>query len=99
LQLAAGMNLHIFTTGRGTPYGLAEVPVIKVATRTDLARRWHDLMDLNAGTIADGEASIEVVGMQLFQMMLDVASGRRRTWAEKWKLHNALVLFNPAPVT
>ena len=99
LQLAAGMNLHIFTTGRGTPYGLAEVPVIKVATRTDLARRWHDLMDLNAGTIADGEASIEDVGMQLFQMMLDVASGRRRTWAEKWKLHNALVLFNPAPVT
>ena len=39
LQLAAGINLHVFTTGRGTPYGLAEVPVIKVATRTDLARR------------------------------------------------------------
>ena len=37
LQLAAGMNLHIFTTGRGTPYGLAQVPVIKVATRSDLA--------------------------------------------------------------
>jgi galactarate dehydratase len=55
LQLAAGMNLHVFTTGRGTPYGLAECPVIKVATRTDLARRWHDLMDLNAGRIADGE--------------------------------------------
>ena len=34
LQLAAGMNLHVFTTGRGTPYGLAEVPVIKVATRS-----------------------------------------------------------------
>ena len=50
LQLAAGMNLHVFTTGRGTPYGLAEVPVIKVATRSDLARRWHDLMDVNAGT-------------------------------------------------
>jgi len=50
LQLAAGMNLHVFTTGRGTPYGLAEAPVIKVATRTELARRWHDLMDLNAGT-------------------------------------------------
>ena len=54
LQLAAGMNLHVFTTGRGTPYGLAQVPVIKVATRSDLARRWHDLMDVNAGTIADG---------------------------------------------
>jgi galactarate dehydratase len=99
LQLAAGMNLHVFTTGRGTPYGLAECPVIKVATRTDLARRWHDLMDVNAGTIADGSKTIEEVGMALFQLMLDVASGRKKTWAEHWKLHNALVLFNPAPVT
>ena len=99
LQLAAGMNLHVFTTGRGTPYGLAQVPVIKVATRSDLARRWHDLMDVNAGTIADGTASIEDVGWELFNLMLDVASGRKKTWAEQWKLHNALVLFNPAPVT
>ena len=99
LQLAAGMNLHVFTTGRGTPYGLAAVPVIKVATRSDLARRWHDLMDVNAGTIADGSASIEDVGWELFRLMLDVASGRKKTWAEQWKLHNALVLFNPAPVT
>jgi galactarate dehydratase len=98
LQLAAGMNLHVFTTGRGTPYGLAEVPVIKVATRSELARRWHDLMDLNAGTIADGQATIEQVGWELFRLMLDVASGRK-TWAEQWKLHNQLVLFNPAPVT
>jgi galactarate dehydratase len=99
LQLAAGMNLHVFTTGRGTPYGLAEVPVIKVATRSDLARRWHDLMDVNAGAIVDGEATVEEVGWQLFRLMLEVASGRRKTWAEHWKLHNALVLFNPAPVT
>ena len=99
LQLAAGMTLHVFTTGRGTPYGLAQVPVIKVATRTDLARRWHDLMDVNAGTIVDGSASIEEVGWELFHLMLDVASGRKKTWAEHWKLHNALVLFNPAPVT
>ena len=99
LQLAAGMNLHVFTTGRGTPYGLAAVPVIKVATRSDLARRWHDLMDVNAGRIADGEATIEDVGWELFRLMLDVASGRQQTWAERWKLHNQLVLFNPAPVT
>ncbi len=99
LQLAAGMNLHVFTTGRGTPYGLAEVPVIKVATRTDLARRWHDLMDINAGRIADGDATIEEVGWELFHLMLEVASGRKKTWAEHWKLHNALVLFNPAPIT
>ena len=99
LQLAAGMNLHVFTTGRGTPYGLAACPVIKVATRSELARRWHDLMDVNAGAIADGTASIEQVGWELFHLMLDVASGRKKTWAEHWKLHNALVLFNPAPVT
>ena len=98
LQLAAGMNVHVFTTGRGTPYGLQACPVVKVATRTDLARRWHDLMDMNAGRIADGEITIEEAGWELFHMLLDVASGRK-TWAEHWKLHNALVLFNPAPIT
>ena len=91
LQLAAGMTLHVFTTGRGTPSGLAAVPVIKVATRSDLARRWHDLMDVNAGTIADGLATIEDVGWQLFHRILDVASGRKKTWAEHWKRYNALV--------
>ena len=99
LQLAAGMNLHIFTTGRGTPYGLAACPVVKVATRSDLARRWHDLMDVNAGTIADGQKTIEEVGWELFHLMLDVASGRKQVWADKWGLHNDLTLFNPAPVT
>ena len=98
LQLAAGMNLHVFTTGRGTPYGLAECPVVKVATRTDLARRWHDLMDVDAGRIATGEATIEEMGWVLFHRLLAVASGER-TWAEQHRLHNALVLFNPAPVT
>ena len=99
LQLAAGMNLHVFTTGRGTPYGLAAVPVIKVATRTDLARRWNDLMDINAGKIADGTATIEDIGWEMFHLMLEVASGRKKTFAEQWKLHNAISLFNPAPVT
>jgi len=99
LQLAAGMNLHVFTTGRGTPYGLAAVPVIKVATRSELARRWHDLMDLDAGRIATGEATTEEVGFELLQLYLDVASGRKRTWAERWRLHNSLALFNPAPIT
>jgi galactarate dehydratase len=99
LQLAAGMNLHVFTTGRGTPYGLAAVPVVKVATRDDLARRWHDLMDINAGRIATGEATIADVGWEMFHFLLDVASGRKKTWAEQWRLHNALALFNPAPVT
>jgi galactarate dehydratase len=99
LQLAAAMNMHIFTTGRGTPYGLAMVPVIKVASRTSLAQRWCDLIDVDAGTVATGDASIEEVGMQIFQMVLDVASGRKQTWADHWGLHNELALFNPGPVT
>jgi galactarate dehydratase len=99
LQMAAGMNLHVFTTGRGTPYGLAAVPVIKVSTRSELAKRWNDLIDLDAGGIATGEKTIEQVGWELFQLMLDVASGRKQVWADRWGLHNDLTLFNPAPVT
>jgi galactarate dehydratase len=99
LQLAAAMNMHVFTTGRGTPYGLAMVPVIKVASRSSLAARWRDLIDVDAGTIATGEASIEQVGTQIFQLVLDVASGRKQTWADHWGLHNDFALFNPSPVT
>ena len=99
LQIAAGMNMHVFTTGRGTPYGLAMVPVIKVASRTPLAERWKDLIDIDAGRIATGSATIEQVGTEIFHMILDVASGRKQTWAEKWGLNNDLVLFNSAPVT
>jgi galactarate dehydratase len=99
LQLASGMTLHVFTTGRGTPYGLAAAPVIKISTRTELAQRWHDLIDLDAGRIATGEATIEEVGWEIFRLILDVASGRRQTWSDHWGLHNALTLFNPAPVT
>ena len=99
LQLAAGMNMHIFTTGRGTPYGLAMAPVIKVASNSGLARRWPDLIDVDAGTIANGEATVEEVGHQIFRLLLEVASGRRKTWADHWGLHNEFALFNPGPVT
>jgi galactarate dehydratase len=99
LQLAAGMNLHVFTTGRGTPYGLAMAPVVKVSTRTELAQRWPDLIDIDAGRIATGRASIEELGWELFHYYLDVASGSKQTWAERYRLHNDITLFNPAPIT
>jgi len=99
LQLAAGMNLHVFTTGRGTPYGLAIAPVVKVSTRTELAERWPDLIDVDAGRIASGTAIVEDLGWELFHYYLDVASGRKKTWAERHRLHNDLTLFNPAPIT
>jgi galactarate dehydratase len=98
-QQLASMNLHIFTTGEGSPYGLALAPVIKVSSRTALAERWHDLIDIDAGRIATGAATVEEVGWEIFQFVLDVASGRKITWAEKWGLSNNLIPFNPGPVT
>ena len=99
LQLASGMTLQVFTTGRGTPYGLAAAPVIKVSTRSELARRWKDLIDFDAGRIATGEMTIEETGWDLFRLILDVASGRTQPWSDRWGIHNDLTLFNPAPVT
>ena len=98
-QQLASMNMHVFTTGEGTPYGLALAPVIKVSSQSALASRWHDLIDLDAGRIATGEATIESVGWDLFHLILEVASGRKKTWADHWGLHNALAPFNPGPVT
>ncbi len=97
-QVAAGANVMVFVTGRGTPYGLAEVPVIKVVTRNDLARRWHDLVDVNAGRVVAGELGIADLGKEIFECILDVASGKR-TAAEKLGLHNYMAVFNPAPIT
>jgi galactarate dehydratase len=56
-------------------------------------------LSYTAGRITDGSATVEDVGWELFRLMLEVASGRRKTWAEQWKLRNALLLFNPASVT
>src|SRR3546814_18582804 len=83
LQLAAGMNLHVFTTGRGTPYGLAMAPVVKVSTRTELAQRWPDLIDIDAGRIPTGRASLEEPGWGLFHYYLAVASGTKQLGRER----------------
>jgi galactarate dehydratase len=97
-QQLASMNLHIFTTGEGSPYGLTLVPVIKVSSKTSLADRWPDLIDVDAGGIATGTATIEETGWRLFRLILETASGRK-TWAEHWGLGNALAPFTPGPVT
>jgi galactarate dehydratase len=73
--------------------------VIKVATNSVLASRWHDLIDYDAGGIVTGETTIEEAGWALFRLILDTASGRTKPWAERWGISNALALFNPAPVT
>lgn len=98
-QLASGIVLQVFMTGRGTPYGLAIAPVIKVCSRNDMKEQWMDLIDINAGTAATGEAAIEEIGRQLFREIIEVASGRKKSFAEKYQLHNDLCIFNPAPIT
>ena len=70
-QQLASMNLHVFTTGEGSPYGLALVPVIKVSSRTALAEKWPDLIDLDAGRDRDRRRRrLQDVGWELFRLML-----------------------------
>lgn len=98
-QLCSGITLQVFMTGRGTPYGLAAAPVIKVCSRSIMKEMWQDLIDVNAGQIATGEKTIEDVGLELFDLILDTASGLKKPWAEEYKLYNYLCIFNPAPIT
>ncbi|MEN3297023.1 MAG: altronate hydrolase [Burkholderiales bacterium] len=76
-QVAGGANMICFTTGRGSAYGCAPSPSLKLATNTALWNRQEEDMDINCGTILDGAASVQEVGAQFFQMMLDCASGKR----------------------
>ncbi len=83
---AGGINVIVFTTGRGTPTGSAIVPTLKVATNTTMADAIPDLIDLNAGTIADGLKTLNDVGGELFDLILEVANGQL-TKAEKGLHH------------
>jgi altronate dehydratase large subunit len=74
--IAAGAQIIVFTTGRGTPLGAAVAPVIKVATNSLLYQRMKDNMDLNAGTILDERETIKTVGEQIFNEIIEVASGK-----------------------
>ena len=76
-QVASGANLICFTTGRGSCFGCAPVPSLKIATNTPLFQRMVGDMDVNAGGILDGLSSHQNIGDQIFQLMLDTASGHR----------------------
>jgi galactarate dehydratase len=54
---------------------------------------------VDAGRIATAQATVEEVGWEIFSLILEAASGSRKTWADQWGLHNEFVLFNPGPVT
>jgi len=98
-QTASGIGLQVFMTGRGTPYGLAIAPVIKVCSRIEMKEHWFDMIDISAGKIATGEATIADVGTEIFNMILDVASGIKEPYSDQHGFHNDLCIFNPAPIT
>jgi altronate hydrolase len=81
-QVGAGANVVVFTTGLGTPTGNPVAPVIKVSTNTILAQRMKDIIDLDAGPIIQGDATVEQIGSALLDLILDVASGKKHTKAE-----------------
>jgi altronate hydrolase len=76
-QVAGGANMIVFTTGRGSAYGCAPAPSLKLATNTPLWVRQEEDIDLNCGEIVDGGASVAEVGERLFRLMLETASGER----------------------
>src|SRR5690606_29723708 len=75
-MVAGGANLTVFTTGRGSVYGLQPTPTVKVATNTPLFERMRGDMDLDAGRALSG-MSIQEVGAEIFETLLAVASGAR----------------------
>ena len=76
-QVAGGANLICFTTGRGSAYGCAPSPSLKLATNSALWRRQEEDMDINCGEIVDGTASIEEMGVRIFALILATASGQQ----------------------
>ena len=98
-QVASGIGLQVFMTGRGTPYGLEIAPVIKVCSRNDMKKHWFDMIDISAGDIAIGKATIQDIGNEIFHMILDVASGLKKPYSDQYGFHNDMCIFNPAPIT
>ena len=75
-QVAGGANLICFTTGRGSAYGCAPSPSLKLSTNTALWAKQEDDMDINCGDIVDGKISIQDMGEKIFQHIVDCASGK-----------------------
>jgi altronate hydrolase len=76
-QVAGGANMICFTTGRGSAYGCAPSPSLKLATNTALWNRQEEDIDINCGEIVDGTASVDEIGERFFRMILDTASGQK----------------------
>jgi altronate hydrolase len=81
-QVGAGANVVLFTTGLGTPTGNPIAPVVKLSTNSALAQRMPDIIDIDTGGIISGEKTIEQMGEEVLDLVIQVASGKIRTKAE-----------------
>ena len=75
-QVASGSNVICFTTGRGSCFGFKPSPSLKIATNTNMYNRLKEDMDINAGTIMDGESNVNKLGEEIFNCIVDTASGK-----------------------
>ncbi len=76
-QVASGANLVCFTTGRGSATGYKPAPTVKLATNTVMYRHMQDDMDINCGDIVEEDVSVAEKGAEIFEYLLDVASGKK----------------------
>jgi altronate hydrolase len=81
-QVGAGANVVLFTTGLGTPTGNPIAPVVKISTNSELPRRMPDIIDFDAGPIVKGQATVEEMGAQILDRVIQIASGEVFTHAE-----------------
>jgi altronate hydrolase len=82
-QVGAGATVVLFTSGLGTPTGNPIAPVVKLSTNSDLARRMHDIIDVDTGAVVAGDKTIEQMGESILDLTIRVASGEIRTKAEQ----------------
>jgi altronate hydrolase len=82
-QVGAGASVVLFTTGLGTPTGNPITPVVKLSTNSELAKRMHDIIDIDTGAVVSGEKTIEQMGEAILDLVIQVASGDVRTKAEQ----------------
>ena len=76
-MMASGAHMTLFVTGRGSVVGSAISPVIKIAANPDMYDRLHEDMDVNAGRIITGEAGLDEIGDEIFELVTQVAGGHQ----------------------
>jgi altronate hydrolase len=76
-QIAGGANLIAFTTGRGSCFGSVPAPTVKLASNTPMFNHMKNDMDINCGSIIDGQATLQEMGQSIFDLLLRTASGQK----------------------